>query len=225
MEEIKSFLTYGISTHIFQAERNLLIWEKVAKHSSLAKILDEKYTALFVFLQQSAQTNFVLYTAKIFDSPSKKYPTRCLLSLFELLESKNDFPKIDNINSTIELLRKSNVPDEISVLVKEKKSNLFVQDYLKYLRSKYDSANIKSDIDQVKFLRDKYVAHNENMLTSARIELQSVRNLLKFATEILEVFGQAYFNQLWTLGNLSINSQAEKNSKFVDAIIKKITDN
>jgi hypothetical protein len=221
LDEINSFLTYGIATQIFQAQRNLHIWEKIRDQAIEIKKRDTEVNHLFTFLQQSAQTNFVLHTAKLFDNPSTKYPTRCILSFLNLVDKINVYPEIENKSNCRELLVKYEVHEKIIEFLNHNDSVIFFKNYITYLISKYNSIEIKTQIEGIKHIRDKYVAHNEDMKDSSNLDLQIVKNLLRFATEILEVFGITIFNSDWSFNNALINGEVDRNSYFIDHTLMK----
>lgn len=223
MDEIEDYLKHGIVAQIFQAERNLLIWESVAKQVPNFKKQDGQTQRLFSYIQLSAQTNFVLYTAKLYDTPSKKYPTRCLLDFFDLVCKQTKLPKIENDTSTIALLKHHKLPDNLINAVTNDDGTIFLLAFCKHYLEKYYSKDIQNYIQEVKYMRDKFVAHNENVQSNATLELQTVRNLLQLATEIISIYSRAYFNSIWTHDDRSLISEdAERSTYFITAAFKKL---
>lgn len=226
MDEIEEYIKRGIVGQIFEAEISLIIWDKIAGHRDKYDKQDAVTKKLFSYIQRSSGTNYILNTAKIFDNPSKKYPTRCLLSFFDLVENKIGFPQIENDTGLIKLLKEYKCSETLISKVKNSDSTAFAKEFCLYYRQKYADDSIKKDIDEVKFARDKYIAHNEDMKVNGRVEMKTFRNLLDFATEVVSVFSFAYFNSRWTLNNKSlIKESAEKDSYFIKATLDKLIKN
>jgi hypothetical protein len=71
-------------------------------------------------------------------------------------------------------------------------------------------------------MRDKVVAHNE-ATESIKLEFELVQRLLKFATEVVSVFGMAYHSTIWKTGKISmITENAKRNAWFVKSGIQKL---
>lgn len=71
-------------------------------------------------------------------------------------------------------------------------------------------------------MRDKAIAHNE-AIENVRLELDVVRRLLKFGSEIVSIFGMAYHSTIWENEKRSlITVNAENNAWFVKSLIEKL---
>lgn len=205
MEKIKNYFTNGIVVQAFQAERNLVIWNKIGNKVAVLKTQTKEVQKLFSFIQSSAQTNFILYTAKLFDNPDKNYPTRCMLSFLELIKNNsNSLTQIIEIPNTIKLLKEYNCPVELIQAVNANDITLFPLEFYQYYYKKYNSDVIQGKIKEVKYIRDKFIAHNENISNSQNLELKIVEDLLSFALEIIAIFGMAYDSTLYSFNGKSI---------------------
>lgn len=218
MDIILKYLELGLATQIYKAETNLLIWRSIAKKADKYELQDDTTKRLFHFLQQSARTNFILSTAKIFDSEKSRYPTRCIQSLLKLLSAKKDFPDIQNKTFTSRMIKDYGWPDKLQNAVND--PNLFAQEFTKYCWSKYNGTDIQEKINKVKHLRDKFIAHDENEAESINVELEIFSDLIEFATQILAILCSAYFSRIWTInGQSQISLDSERNSSFIHKVI------
>jgi len=125
MNEIKSYCDIGIVNQIFEAEISLVVWNKIAEQIDKLEKLDDPSKKLFSYIQKSSGTNYILNTAKIFDTPNKKYPTRCLLSFFNLIDKNNNFPKIENKTGLIRILERYNCSSNLIFTVNNIDSTIF----------------------------------------------------------------------------------------------------
>ena len=134
-DQITEYFEQGILAQAYQAERNILIWQYVANEVEFLEKQNEYIRKLYSFVQQSAQTNYVLSLGKLFDNPNQKYPTRCILSFLELLKSPNLVPvEIVETTNTIRAIKDTNGSKElIDAVISEDRSifpNLFADYYL-----------------------------------------------------------------------------------------------
>ena len=223
MDEIKNYFSKGILFQTFEAKRNIFIWKKIADEYNFLSRQNEEVVALYSFVQKSAWTNVVLHTAKIYDKPSKKYPTICILSFLELIKNKaNAFPEIIETPSTIKTLKSFETSQTLIDAVKSLDLSSFPLEFYNYYKAKYDSPDIQTKIDTLKFTRDKIIAHNEALQKESETTFQIVSDLLVFAEEIISVFAMAYLDG--TIYRVELD--AERNAYFITANInslKKIT--
>lgn len=205
MEKINDYFTNGIIVQAFQAERNIAIWKAIGNKVEILKTQTKEVKKLYSFIQISAQTNFILYTAKLFDNPDKNYPTRCILSFLELIKNNsNSLPQIIEVPNTIKLLKEYDCPAELIQAVNTNDITIFPLEFYQYYYKKYNSDVIQGKIKEVKYIRNKFIAHNENILNSQNLELKIVEDLLNFALEIIAIFGIAYDSTLYSFNGKSI---------------------
>lgn len=220
MDEIDEYIKLGLAGQIFEAEISLVVWDKIAGQVDKYDKQDNTTKKLFSYIQRSSGTNYILSTAKIFDTPKNKYPTKCLQSFFNLVDKKSDFPNIVNEGSLISMLKAFNCSETLISKVSGSNPKEFAKEFCSYYRHKYNSAEIQNAIEEIKFSRDKFIAHNEAIKTNGRVEIKTVRTLLDFATEVVSVFSFAFFNSRWT-----IKVHAEDNAYFIEWALGKLLKN
>jgi hypothetical protein len=212
----------GVLSQIHDAERNILIWQHIADEKEFLETQLEDVQQLYSFLQLAAQTNFVLSVGKLFDKP-KNYPTQCILYFLTLVEKRADKNlEIVEDSSTKMLLARYNASHFLIKAVNSEDWSQFPKHFVTYYREKYNSQQVQDDIKQVKLMRDKVVAHNE-ATESIKLEFELVQRLLKFATEVVSVFGMPYHSTIWETGKISmITENAKRNAWFVKSGIQKL---
>lgn len=213
MIEIEDYFKQGILSQVFQAKRNLFIWESIADEVDFLTSQKKEIQQLYGYIQSCALTNCILDTAKLFDNPNKKYPTRCILSFLELINDKvNLFPQIIETIGTIEELKRYQCPIELIDSADKKDSTLFPLEFYNYFKAKYQSVYISDRILTLKAIRDKVVAHNEVLTKSCNLDLQVVKDLLVFALEIISIFAIAYYSATYTK---ALTTNVEINTYFI----------
>lgn len=224
MTNIKDYFKEGILYQAFQSERNLIIWKAIADEAEFLNNQKEEIKSLYSFIQSSAFTNFVLHTAKLFDTPDKRYPTRCILSFLELIRTEsNSFPKIIETTGTIRLLQKWQCSIELKQSVESTELSLFPIEFYRYFKAKYKSSEVQDKISEIKELRDKVVAHDEKLEKLPSLELETVEYLLKFALEIISIFGMAYGGTIYSDdGESMLTINAEREASFIKDTINSL---
>lgn len=221
-DQIDDYFNKGLVVECFQAERNILIWQYVADEVEFLETQNKDIQQLYSFIQLSAQTNFILCLGKIFDNPSKKFPTRCILSFLDLINSSSLEVEIVETSNTIKLLIENDCPTEMIDSVKNNNSALFPKLFVKHYRDKYESASLKQDIETLKLMRDKVAAHNE-AVGDLYIDFKTTERLIGFASEIIAIFGMAYHSAIWRTDNFSfIKRDAERNALFIKSNIERL---
>jgi hypothetical protein len=215
-EKINDFFNKGIVFECFQAERNILIWKYVADEVEFLKKQDHHIQSMYSFIQFSAQMNFILSLAKIFDNPSKKYPTRCILSFLDIIdENSQSAVEIIETTNTIRLLKENNCSLALINSVLSEDKSLFVKLFSNEYKERFKDLNLQNDISQLKILRDKVVAHNEDV-GELSLPFDVTQRLIDFTSEIISIFGMAYHSSVWQTENISfIKINAERNAYFI----------
>ncbi len=221
---IKEYCKEAILFQIFHVERNVFIWKKIGDEFAFLNKQNKEIRDLYSFMQTSALTNIILHLMKVYDTPSDKNSTRCLLSFLNLIENKKDiFPEIVETTNTIKLLNKD-APDSLKHSVDSSDTSLFPIEFSKYYKGKYDSEEIRKKVRHIKYFRDKVIAHNDELNSTSNMELTIVEDLSNFAMEIVGIFGMAYENgTLYGEGKFQITRRdADLNTYFITHSINKL---
>ena len=215
-EKINEYFTQGLVVPAFQAERNVLIWQYIAEEIEYLKSLEKHQQNLYSFIQYAAQTNFVLALGKLFDRPSKKFPTRCILSFLELLQDPH-LKAVPIIETTItkKLLSQQNCPLDLIESVEKNNSKEFPILFSKHYIEKYNDPVLLEEIEKMKIMRDKAEAHNE-AIDRCFLEFTTTGKLLEFTLDIISVFGMAYHSTGWKNEDYSLlRANAERDASFI----------
>lgn len=220
--EINDNYKKGLLEPTFQIERNLLIWQYITDDVLFLEKQDKSTKALYAFIQQSALVNSILYLGKLFDT-KKKYLTRCIKSFLELLNKNNFTPvQIVEVTNTKRLLQDFNCPNELVLSLDSRDYSRFPNLFAQYFLDRLNEPNLKDDIDKIKTIRDKYIAHNE-VIKSQDIDMNVIKRLVEFTTELISIFGQAYHSTTWTTGKYShLKASAETYAFFIKDNINRL---
>ena len=212
----------GVILQIHDAEKNVFIWQHIADEIEFLQAQPEDVQQLYSFLQFASQTNFVLAVGKLFDKP-KKHPSQSILYFLKQVERRaEENVEIVEDSSTKKLLAKYNASDILIKAVDSDDRSVFPKEFVTYYNAKYNSQEIQADLEQVKFMRDKVVAHNES-IEYVGLEFKAIHRLLKFATEIVTIFGMAYHSTIWESDKTSlITESAKRNAWFVKLAIQRL---
>ena len=213
-EEINDYFNKGLILHTFQAERNIHIWKYIAGEFDFLNTQKKEIIEMYEFIQRSAQTNYILSLGKIFDNPNRIHPNRCIQTfLYKLLESAN--VQIIETTETVKLLKKYMCSSELIESVENSQKNSFPELFAKYYLKKYNDNDFQIEINKLKSLRNKVEAHNE-VIGNLSLEFDTTERLLDFVTEIITIFGMAYYSTIW--GPL-VKTNAEDYSFFIKSNI------
>lgn len=216
-EDINDYFNQGLILHTFQAERNILIWKYIAEEFNFLNTQKREIIEMYEFMQRSAQTNYILSLGKIFDKPDRNYPNRCIQSfLNKLIETAN--VQIVETTETKKLLKKYICSSELIESVENSKKESFPELFAKYYLKKYNDKDFQIEINKLKSLRNKVEAHNE-VIGNLSLEFETTEILLNFVTEIVTIFGMAYYSTKW--GTL-VKKNAEDYAFFIKSNIAEL---
>ena len=218
---INEYFEQGILAPAYQAERNILIWQHIA--DEYLEIEKDHRRKLYSFIQQSAQTNYILSLGKLFDTPSKRYPTRCIKSFLELLKSPNLVPaEIIETTNTIRTIKDNKAPVELIDAINNKNWNKFPSIFADYYLKRYQETTLQVDLEKLKTMRDKAEAHNE-AIVNIYLGFHTTTALLAFALEIISIFGMAYRSEGWKInGESFVTLNAERGASFIKVCIDEL---
>jgi hypothetical protein len=214
MENVQEYIEKGIIAEAFQAQMNLRIWNEIGSNVKGLSKLDKDKQQLFSYLQRSAQSQMVLRTARIYDV-QKKYPTRCLDSLFKLVEGMDlTNMSINNPRALKEYLERLSCRDQFFP-VKDSVSD-FLLPFIDYCRTEILGKTYEREIALIKLLRDKYIAHNEAIEETTTFDPNIIKTLSDVAVAISIVIERC----LIVDSIYDIERSVDRNVYFIKKLIK-----
>ncbi|MDO9553311.1 hypothetical protein [Rhodonellum sp.] len=190
--ELKSFFEEGLANDLFMAQRHYFIFRTIGEHAHLInKFKDSNKAKNLAYLQSASENMVILSLSKIYDAQSKnkKYLVRSLQSLLhsEAFLS-GEFPyELDYLDSFNELQKISGIPFQGNIIKSQ-------EDLFEYLKSILDTELIKSKINDLKIIRDKYIVHNEHVDVNPKLQTfwEDVFVLQEVARLMLSVVGTIF---------------------------------
>lgn len=221
-EKLKDYYETGLLGPTFQVERNLLIWQHVADEVPFLKSQPKYVQDLYLFIQASARNNIVLNLGHLFDK-KKKYETKCIESFLDIVK-ENAFASIEitEDTATIGLLRQFKCPPDLEKAIRDKDFRHFSVLFSDHYKLRLNAVDIQTDINEIKTIRDKFIAHNE--VTSNRtFDLKVADRLCAFVSEIFSIYGMAYHSTIWRSETHSmLKESAIRDAYFVKTSILKL---
>ncbi|MDF9800560.1 hypothetical protein OKW21_005823 [Catalinimonas alkaloidigena] len=228
LKDLKDFLVNGLVKDLFHAEYNLHIYEKIASRKLAIENLSSEEINLLAYIQNSANIKLMLALSRLYDKPNNRFPTRCILSFLKMINKhKDEFSKVEQYIITKETLERYDCLPELINAVTSDDPSLFPFMYYSYYYSKYQTTSIQQNLDTLKVLRDKFIAHNESydIDTIAVLKEQGFFYLINFAKEIISVAGIAFFSIGFSGSSKYLLSEdAYLKTCFVDNLLEKLLD-
>lgn len=193
-EELNNLLIAGLVNDIFKMERAYFcIKEITAKGSDIDK--HSSFTELFQSIQNSLLTEAIMAVARVYDEPSRKYPTLCIKNILDYIEN--------NTNNLIPIIEKPNLkrhlytikaPDYLINYLNTNDDTLYTKMLVEYFKIICFSGDNEGRILKLKNIRDKRLAHNENNFLIDTPTLSDLKELIVNAQKIVGTIGWSYLS-------------------------------
>ena len=192
--DLENMVKDGLVSDIFRAERAIELLKVSGSRAAQINGRREGFAPLFDAIQASLNTEALLALSRIFDKPSKQYPTRCLCGVLAFLAKRStELPSVREPHQLKISLRAMNASDQLISTVNEQPANfatMFAAFVDEILRS---TSNIQT-LEKLKILRDKRLAHNEQTSEFDGPLWSELILLLELAKQVVGVLGWAYFS-------------------------------
>jgi hypothetical protein len=196
-EIIKSYFMEGIVADLFGAEQTYALLKQIGQNANA--INQANFGALFGPLQSVLSNAFFLSVAKLFEKPSKKYPTRSIPSVLQLLERSSHELLIEQRIAVMRRLAAAGMNTEsLAEMPDSAITSTIVQFYTASLPSTELATwcEMSKSLHAVVIRRDKVVAHNEmiDRCTLPQTSWAEIEQLMSYAKELIEVVGVGYIS-------------------------------
>ena len=197
IEELDGVVKEGIIPDIFRMERardlNIAIGENSKQFNDKTR---GNFGELFGTIQSALELEAALAVARIYDSPNKRYPIRCLKQALDIISTNaNDIPNPIERHNTIETLKI--LPGSQSMIsALDISSEKFADELSAYFYSAIDCPENQERIALLKYLRDKRMARNE-AAAPAGPTWEALNELIMLAQKFVGVVGWAYFSTMY----------------------------
>lgn len=207
--KLEDIVKEGLVHDIFKMEQS---YELIKTIGDNTKELNggslSNYNELFGTIQYSFQTEALLAAARIYDNPSKIYPTRCLQGVLQYLsDNALDLPSIREPFQLARHLKFMNAPDQ---LIKDASSESvnFAYNFSYYINGLLKDPERIVTLEKLKLFRDKVLAHNEKV--DSKIigpTWGSLKDLISISKNVVGVLGWSYFSMAYVIDGRYVLSE------------------
>jgi len=226
-DQIEDIVKHGLVADIFRMERSYSLLKIIGVNAEVINAQGAgNFGELFGALQSALQTDAVLAVARLYDTPNKKYPIRCIRGLLKFLEEhKGNLPKIreqDDLEK--ELNRIGMNQSEITLASTDEAA--FAIALSKHFSSVLEDAKTIDTIGKLKSIRDKAIAHNEQVSRIEGPTWQGLEELMQHAKDLVGVLGWSYLNTVYVHdGEYIMTRDAKRSSRAMNRLQKMVIPN
>ncbi len=223
-DHIEDIVKEGLVHDIFRFERARGLQKSMFEYSNEISSKEKgNFGPTFQAIHSALTTEAVLAVARIFDSPSQKYPTRCLRGLLNYLgKYSSDLPSIREPYQLCRSLEARNAPVALINSINEN-PKAFPKLLNKYIRDELKGESLKSALSSLKNVRDKVLAHNENASVKEGPMWASLESLVDLSIYLVGALGWAYFSTAYTAnGEYALTRDALRPSIGLTRLLKKV---
>jgi hypothetical protein len=223
-DELEDLVKQGLVSDIFKMERAYYLLVAIGEHASTANDRPfGNFGELFGTFQEALQTEAVLAAARLYDKPSSKYPTRCILGVLDFLEKNHgQLPPIKEIYNLKLALRDLNFSND-DIDLASTTEPAFALALVNHFRAMVNDPKTLSVVGALKTIRDKTIAHNERASGISGPTWGGLRKLIDDAKSIVGVLGWAYFSTVYVLnGEYILTSDAQNPSRALRRLVTRL---
>ena len=190
MDAVTNLIQNGLLKDLLISQRSYLLNKEIHEISKV-KLTPIK-TDISKILYDLTYTEMVLALCRLYDEPAKKYPTRCIKQLYMLIkdaEYKTEIADQALLGSQLQYLGFS--PEFISLLEKSSIVDFNKRAVLFYQAEELNDP-ISSCLVTIKNIRNKLLAHNEDISINSWLPYETIEILLDHAKNVISFFSLAY---------------------------------
>lgn len=195
-EKLKGIICQGVAVDLFDADEALSLDMFVGQHADT--INKATFGAFFGSLQLILTRNLILHVARMYEKPSKLYPTRSILAAIKILKEHGDDLVIEQRHGLIAALARRGAPlDEMEKLPDRELTNYLVSFFeQRYLKTHPDGVANSQALEAIGTLRDKVVAHPEaiHLEDMPKPLYQEIEGLMELARAFVAAVGSGYLS-------------------------------
>lgn len=194
--QLRDVLVHGIVADIYLAERARALHRRVGEFAD--QVNGAGYGGLFEAVQNAAVSEVTLSIAKLYEAPSKRYPTRSVPAVIKLLgEHATELTIINKEPLLTDAARLPIAVDDLRALEGSALTAALARALERACPhpSRAEECSLSRALDALRASRDKAVAHNEavDRETLPRAKWEAGEALLWFAKRLVGAIGIGYF--------------------------------
>jgi len=203
--ELDSLLKRGLVADIFRMERAHSLLEAIgANAAQLNDRNNGNFGDLFGALQSSLVVDCLLSTARLFDRPNPRYPTRCMRYVVNFVgDHAAALPALREPYQLGLALQAAGLEATLGPYV-AKGSSDFAMSLVAYYSALLDNAATSATIEALKTIRDKAVAHNEHVESVTGPTWAEMRQLVAHAKHFVGILGWTWAGTAYAINGTFI---------------------
>jgi hypothetical protein len=214
---LRDYLLDGIAAEIFWADEACALAEEIGKH--VEQINAAGFGDLFGSLQTTLSDRQTLSVTKMFDSPSRKYPTRSIPATLTFLEEHAELWKVPQRQVVHQALIEAGAD---SVHVKHLSTVELTHATVDHYRAAL--AKVSIPLEALRQSRDKIIAHNEAIERSTlqRPTWGGTVSLVDYAKDFVSTIGFGYLSTHFGQGRSDyyLTHQARRTSRSLRRLLE-----
>jgi hypothetical protein len=231
-QELEEIVLKGIAADVFIAERAYSMFKIIGENGS--SIYNSKYQQFFKSTQAAFKDQFLLAMSRLFDKPSDRNKTRCMLGVIDLIV-KNSFrlPTIIERDNLILVMRRANFEeDTLGLLYQDGRDEEIALRIASHFKEILNSPTILRLIEKLKEIRDKRLAHND-LIESTQSDLtetievvtfKELFSLIDIVKDFVGIIGWAFMSMVFMHdGKYHLTSDAMRPSYLLPDLINKLS--
>lgn len=209
METLKRIILSGILKDVLLAERSYSLNKEI--NTSHSEMLEGVEADIAWILYDLSYTEMILSLCRIYDTPDKRFPTRCLKQIYKFIKDNSydlDIPHRDDVLLQAPFF---DIPGNFITLLQESTNKEFNKRAVAYFETEEINEPIMTALGTLKTVRDKLLAHNEDVPIDTLIRYDNIEILLKHAQNAIAFFSLGYCGiHLKSLDRFYLSSSARK---------------
>jgi len=223
LEQLLRDQTDGIISDICQADQAYALLSLIGQNA--AKINAASFGGFFAPIQDVLVRDYILGITKLFDLPSKKYPTRSIPKTLDLLEKSPNELRISQKHQLLLSLSRAGVDFET---LKQSSDSEITIILLNHYKSKLPSRETIDGfacetLHALKSKRDKVIAHNEGIdpANLPEVKWKATQELLSLAKSFTDVVCTGYLSYILAAenGEYFLTSDAQRPSRCLNRLL------
>lgn len=222
IDELRDILKESVVTDVFKAERAYALLSTIGQHADAINTAQLNFAGLFRVIQGHATTEAMLAIARLYDHKSNDHETRSVRTLLSKLNKQRDeLPPINRYNLENELKRQGVPPTLLSSLESESDS-VITRQMTGFFLGRLNQPEAKRCLKQLKNVRDKQIAHNEEQYVDGPT-WQSLQLLLSIAKNAVGAIGCAYLSTIYTInGDYLLSGDAKRSETAMRRLLEQL---
>jgi hypothetical protein len=219
--DIEDVVKKGIAQDIFKMEQAFELLKKIGERATdINNQGHGRYSKLFGIFQNALKTESILAAARVYDTPSTTYPTRCLKGVLQYLVNNNDdLPSIREPYQLKLSLQLIGAPTALMEII-DNEPKKFAPEFAAHVSSLLDSPLRVDALDKLKTVRDKAFAHNEQVSQISGPTWESLQDLISIAKNVVGVMGWGYFSTAYVInGQYILTDDARRPTYALDELL------